>query len=166
VLIGLVVVAVIAVGLPLGAWWVGRRSFWTTHRARTDTDFWRDIMRDHDLTPEEMQRLAAAMGFRGWVGDPRLRRAAADWAQRDLDRMERDRREPSAGRRAVVLVTGAACLAVVALVVVRVFLGDAGKVDFLALCAVLAAILVGPSIRWRQRWLVRRNTDAPAGDRR
>ena len=161
-----IIIALIAVGLPLLAWWVAGRRFWTTHRARTDQDPWTTILQTHRLDPVEMRRVAAAVGWGTRLAEPRLRCAAADWAAHDLQRIEQNRRHPSALRRRA-LVTGLGCaLLVLGVLAYRFVAGASGEVD-VTVVAVLLTVVVGGLVAepiemaWLRR-LIRRNTDESA----
>jgi hypothetical protein len=81
----LIAVLVIAVGLPLLAWWVARRPYWSRLRPGADRDPWRHLVRRHGLSAGEAARIAAEVPRGSRLPDPRLRRAAAEWARELLE---------------------------------------------------------------------------------
>jgi hypothetical protein len=158
-----IILVLVAVGLPLLAWWVARRRFWTTHRARTDRDPWTAILLAHRLDPVEMREVAAAIGWGSRLPEPHLRRAVADWAGRDLRRIEEDRRHPSAFRRRAVVTALGGALLVLGVLAFRFVAGSSGAGDITVL-VVLTTLVVGglvaePLEQARLRRVIRRNTD-------
>lgn len=103
----LVAVLVIAVGLPLLAWWVAGRPYWSRLRPGAEPDPWRDLVRRHGLSAGEAARIAADVPRGLRLPDPRLRRAAVDWA-RELLGQEQVRlpRNPRTRGLVVVVVIG------------------------------------------------------------
>lgn len=103
----LVAVLVIAVGLPLLAWWVAGRPYWSRLRPGAELDAWRDLVRRHGLSAGEAARIAADVPRGLRLPDPRLRRAAVDWA-RELLGQEQVRlpRNPRTRGLVVVVVIG------------------------------------------------------------
>ena len=81
----LVVILVIAVGLPLVAWWIGGRRFWGGLRPGSETDPWGDLVRRHSLSAAEVARVATAVPRGRPLADPRLRPAAAELAAELLE---------------------------------------------------------------------------------
>jgi hypothetical protein len=84
--IPLVAVVVIAVGLPLAAFWVGGRRFWGRLRGRSYAGerqgvLYRDMVRKHHLRPAEIAQVEGAVTWGRRLEDPRLRLAVVDWAQ-------------------------------------------------------------------------------------
>ena len=80
-----VTIVLILVGLPLLAWWVGGRAFWSRLRPRAFSDPWRDLVQQHRLSAADASRVATAVP-RGLQFDAaHLRPAAVDWAERLLD---------------------------------------------------------------------------------
>lgn len=99
----LIAVLVIAVGTPLLAVWVARRPHWSRLRAGAEPDPWRDLVRRHGLSAGEAARIAADVPRGLRLPDPRLRRAAVDWA-RQLLQQERLRLPRSPRTRVLVVV--------------------------------------------------------------
>ena len=78
---GILAVLVIAVGLPLLAVWTARRPHWSRLRWGAEPDPWRDLVRRHGLSAGEASRIAADVPRGRRLHEPRLRRAAVDWAR-------------------------------------------------------------------------------------
>ena len=81
----LIAVVVIALGLPILAWWFGGRRFWSRLRPRAEPDPWGDAMRRFRLTPAETAQVESAVSWGRRLDDARLRRAAVAWAQESID---------------------------------------------------------------------------------
>lgn len=88
---GIVAVVVILVGLPLLAWWLGGRRFWTRTPAARAGDRYREMVLKHHLSPSETAAVERAVAWGRELADPRLRAVVVDWA--------RLLREDAAGRR-------------------------------------------------------------------
>jgi hypothetical protein len=56
VTVALIAVVVIALGLPLLAWWLGDRRFWSRLRPGAEPDPWADAMRQFGLTRRKLHR--------------------------------------------------------------------------------------------------------------
>jgi hypothetical protein len=158
-----IILVLVAVGLPLLAWWVARRRFWTTHRARTDRDPWTAILQAHRLDPVEMREVAAAVGWGSRLPEPHLRRAATDWANHDLRTIEQDRQHPAAFRRRAVVTALGGALLVLGVLAFRFVAGSSAAGD-LTVLTVLATLVIGglvaePLEQARLRRVIRRNTD-------
>ncbi|MGY1763784.1 hypothetical protein ACI79G_22220 [Geodermatophilus sp. SYSU D00779] len=102
----LIAVLVIAVGLPLLAWWIARRPYWSRLRPGAEPDPWRDLVRRHGLSAGEAAMVAADVPRGLRLPDPRLRRAAVDWA-RELLAQEGVRLPRDPRTRGVVAVLAA-----------------------------------------------------------
>ena len=74
-----VTIVVILVGLPLLAWWVGGRAFWSRPRAGADPDLHRVIVLRHGLRPAEIPQVESALTWGRQLAEPRLRAAVVDW---------------------------------------------------------------------------------------
>lgn len=82
--LGIVVtVLVIAVGLPLLAWWVGSRPRWSReHAATMDAQAAQSaLVRRHELSRDERAIVEKAATWGTAVPDTRLRSAVVEWAQ-------------------------------------------------------------------------------------
>ena len=75
-----VIIGLLVLGLPLLAWWVGGRRVWGRLRPGAEPDPWRDAVRTQGLTAAEAGLLAREVPRGHRFDDPRLRRAAVDWA--------------------------------------------------------------------------------------
>ncbi|MGY1844730.1 hypothetical protein [Modestobacter sp. SYSU DS0875] len=80
-----VIIVLLLVGLPLLAWWLGSRDFWSRLRPRRDDDVWGDVVRTHRLRPAEIVEVQRAVTWGRELSDQRLRVAAVDWATRARD---------------------------------------------------------------------------------
>jgi hypothetical protein len=96
-------IALLLVGLPLLAWWLAKRRVWNRLRPGAEPDPWRDAVRRHGLSAAESSRLAREVPRGHRFEDPRLRRAAVDWATTLLDQ-ETPRPRTAVGRAAVALL--------------------------------------------------------------
>jgi hypothetical protein len=151
----LVAVLVIAVGLPLLAWWVAGRPFWSRLRPGAEPDPWRDLVRRHGLSAGESARIAADVPRGLRLPDPRLRRAAVDWA-RELLGQEQVRlpRNPRTRGLVVVVVIGWAATAL-GLLVFHVVSGEAPDVNWFLVAMWLAVGVWGV----RRRRALRRTVE-------
>jgi hypothetical protein len=100
---GVIIVVVIAVGLPLLAWWIGGRPFWNRSYGQTHGELFRDIMRRHGLRPGEMAQVEGAATWGRRLDDPRLRAAVVDWATSMQARID-DTRARHPWRRGLALL--------------------------------------------------------------
>ena len=80
--VGVVLVAVLLVGVPLAAWWLGSRGVWARRRSRPDADPLGDVVRAHRLRPAEIAQVERAVLEGGELTEPRLRAAVVDLATR------------------------------------------------------------------------------------
>jgi hypothetical protein len=79
-----VTIALLAVGAPLVAWWLGGRRFWERLRPGREPDPWGDVLRRHGLSAGEAARLAREVTRGRRFDDERERRAAVDLARLQL----------------------------------------------------------------------------------
>jgi hypothetical protein len=140
-----VIIVLILVGLPLLAWWLGGRRFWSRLRPGAERDPWGDVVRRHRLSPSEAPRVAHAVPRGMALDDPRLRAAAVDWAERLRDQ-ETVRWPTSLKGRLLAGLAVLWAVGVVAVVLQRLFTGRPEDVNW-----VTVAIAVGFGI-----WSVRR----------
>ena len=127
-MIAVLAVVLIAVGLPLLAWWVGGRRVWNRLRPGAEPDPWRDAVRRHGLSAAEAAGLAREVTRGHEFDDPRLRRAAVDWAG-TLLAQETPRPRTAVGRALVGLAIVWA-VALVGFVLYRVLTGRAEDVNW------------------------------------
>jgi hypothetical protein len=113
-------ITVFLVGLPLLAWFLGGRRFWTNLRGRVQSNPQAEITQRYGLRPAEVARVQAAMKRGQALDEPRLRAATADWARESLRKWESARR----GRRIAVWLFGTGALLVTVGAVISVVLGD------------------------------------------
>jgi hypothetical protein len=109
----------ILIALPLLAFWLGGRRFWSRLTPRAGRDPFREAMHRYHLTPQETAQVESAVSWGRALRDERLRRAAVTWAQELLDEQRARRRIRSlAARRGLgvamilVLVAGAVLIGV------------------------------------------------------
>lgn len=115
----LISLGVILVGLPLLAWWVGGRERWSRRDAeairRARVGPWTTFARERGLTWQQANDVQSAVARGQELEDPRLRRAAVEWARHTLERTSL-RRRPLLAALFVALAAGvvaATCLAIV-----------------------------------------------------
>ncbi len=101
---GVIVVGAILLGLPLLAWWLGNRRFWSRLRPGAEPDPRGDAMRRFGLTPQEAALVESAVTWGSRLEDERLRPAAVAWAERLVEQTEARRRVRSPWGRAAVLL--------------------------------------------------------------
>jgi hypothetical protein len=154
-------IVLILVGLPLLAWWVGRRRFWSRLRPGAEPDPWGDVVRTHRLSASEAPRVAHAVPRGAALDEPRLRAAAVDWARRLIE--QETIRWPTS--RTGRVFAGAAVvwlLCVIGLLLHRVLTGRPEDVNW------TTVIIYAGVLLWfrRRRRLLRRavelNQDEPA----
>jgi hypothetical protein len=154
-------VLVIAVGLPLLAWWVARRRYWSRLRPGAESDPWRDLVRRHGLSGGEAARIAADVPLGLRLADPRLRRAAADWARQLLEQEQfRLPRNPRTRGLVVVLVVVWAT-AGLGLLVFRLASGEGIDISWMTVAFWTAALVWGVRRRRALRCTIELN-DEPA----
>jgi hypothetical protein len=161
VIAGIVVVVLLAVGLPLLAWWVGGRRFWSRAHGAVTGDIPRRMMQKHALRPAEIAQVEGALAWGRELRDERLRAAVVDWAQ-ELQRAaeERRRRHPRRQRsaRALLGLWGTLLVLVAGLAVA------AGRWGLLVQ-QLMIALALGP-VQWMvergPRRALQRNTGPPS----
>ena len=94
VVVALLSVALILVGLPLFAWWVGGRATWGRLKPNVEPDLYREMVRRHGLHPAEIAQVESAVTWGRELREERLRAAVVEWAQlhQATERQRRDRR--------------------------------------------------------------------------
>ncbi|MGY1689161.1 hypothetical protein [Geodermatophilus sp. SYSU D01105] len=107
----IMVVVAILLGLPLLAWWLGNRRFWSRLRPGAERDPWGDAMRRFGLTPQDAARVESAVTWGRRMDDERLRRAAVAWARDLIEQAEARRRIRSPWGRVAVLLGWAGVVA-------------------------------------------------------
>jgi hypothetical protein len=81
----LIYVVLLMVGAPLLLWWVGTRRLFAVLRAGEGRDPLGDLAERHDLSRGQARRVVAEARRGERLDDPRLRRAAVDWASSHLE---------------------------------------------------------------------------------
>jgi hypothetical protein len=142
-----IAIVVIALGLPLFAWWVGGRRFWGNLRGAVPRDVQGEMVRKHGLRPADLPVLQRALA-RGQQVEPRLRPAAVDWARTSLEELQRRR---SRARRVTEVVL---LLAVLALAIL--FVSEAGGGGGLSWFLVVVNV-VNVAVQIGGPWWMRRN---------
>lgn len=129
--VSLAAVLVIAVGLPVFAWWIAGRPYWSRLRPGAEPDPWRELVRRHGLSAREAARIATDVPRGVRLPDPRLRRAAVDWARSLIEQEQRVRlpRDPRA-RPAVVLAVVVGTATALGLLVADVASGEGADVPW------------------------------------
>jgi hypothetical protein len=151
-------IVLVLAGLPLFAWWLGGRSFWSRAERRGQPDVLGDMVRRHGLRPGEIPTVEGAVTWGRRLEEPRLRAAVVDWATAiRTAQAERRRRNPLA-RRVVLALLFVWLLAVVLRAGHAAFEGRWGD---LAWGALWLAVLVVPQLAfpWRLRRAVELNRD-------
>lgn len=156
-----VIIVLILVGLPLLAWWLGGRDFWSRPRPGVDEDLHRTIVLRHGLRPAEIPQVEGALTWGRQLTEPRLRAAVVDWG-REMQRQaaERQAHRSRAGRVALGLLFLWLVLLLIGAVaaVVEQRWGDLVRGLFF-----VAALVLPPLVfRRNLRRAVERNQDEPA----
>jgi 4-amino-4-deoxy-L-arabinose transferase-like glycosyltransferase len=156
-----VTIVLILVGLPLLAWWVGGRAFWSRPRPGGNEDLHRTIVLRHGLRPAEIPQVEGALTWGRQLADPRLRAAVVDWGQ-ELQRL-------AAGQRAHRSRAGRVALGLLFLWLVLLLIGAVVAVveqrwgDLVRGLFLVAALVLPPLVfRRNLRRAVERNQDEPA----
>jgi hypothetical protein len=148
VITAVVGVVLIAVGLPLLAWWMGGRAFWSRLRGRPERDPWGDMVRTHRLTAAEAARVAKEVPRGVRFDDPRLRAAAVDWAHELLGWGREPWPRSERVRSWLVFLFVCWLTAIVSWAVFRVVTGHAGDVNWFTVACWAASGIWG--LRRRQ----------------
>jgi hypothetical protein len=150
---------VIAVGLPLAAWWLGGRRFWGRLRPGQVKDPVGHLMREHGLAGAEAAQVMTAVGKGERLDDPRMRRAAVDLAKLRLEAFRNPLMDTPRRRR---IVTGSFVVLLAGLVVLIGLDVAEGDFDFpFGLVGVVAVLF---SMHRQRRMLERaivENSGAP-----
>jgi hypothetical protein len=147
VTVAIAVVVLLLVGVPLFAWWVGGRRFWTRLKPGPDPCLPRALIREHGLSPDEVLEVERAVTWGKELQDARLRAAVVDWAQRYQAAVLEQRASRSALHDwglIAFLLWGAAVLAYVVFAVAR---GRWGDVNWFTAAYWVAIGVLG----WRRR---------------
>ena len=158
-----VTVAVLLLGVPLAAWWLGGRRFWSRLRLGRERDPWGDVVRRHRLSPGESARLSREVPKGTRYDDGRLRAAAVDLAQLELGQGLLPA-GASRTRRVVVVLFFLWVVAVLGWIVHLVASGRPGDVNWLTF-AIWAAVF-GWLVARRRRLRRTVELNQPAGSDR
>jgi hypothetical protein len=162
-----IAVVLIAVGVPLLAWWWGGRGVWSRRdeRGRQEVDVRQEIRRRHVLSPQETTRVEDAVRAGRSLDDARLRAAVVDWAERELGNLRKRGGLPSGIRGFLVVFWGLYAVLGVAAVVVSVAMGD-GVPWLYVLFTVNGLVgIAGPLLGRRTlKRAIALNSDVPAAD--
>jgi hypothetical protein len=95
------------VALPLAAWWLGGRRFWSRTSGAPEAEaLGRTMAQRHGLQPAETAQVESAVTWGRELQEPRLRTVTVEWAQQlmEIDRRRRAERPQLRGWLVVVLV--------------------------------------------------------------
>jgi hypothetical protein len=104
----LIAVVLIAIGLPVVAWWIGGQRFRGRLAGPAPTDLHGEMVRRHRLTAGEIAQVQQAMVRGRRLDDARLRAAVVDWARAARQQMDDARRRHPWRRRILVWSVGLA----------------------------------------------------------
>ncbi|WP_448639444.1 hypothetical protein [Geodermatophilus sp. URMC 63] len=152
-------IVLLLVGLPLLAFWVGRRRFWSRLRPGRGPDPWGDLVRGHRLTAGEAATVRAAVARGQRLDDERLRRAAVDLARQEIAGLGPRWRDGTRAQRLLLAVGAGWLVLAVVSVVVPLATGEPGDVPWTSV--VLGAMGAGAVVLLRRR--LRRAIDLNSG---
>lgn len=135
VVVALIFVAVILVGLPLVAWWLGNRRFWSRLRPSPTPVLQDDLRQRLGLTATELAQVRLAARRGSALADPRLRTAVVTVAEQSI---EQQRHVLIVGRAAGIL----AVLALVAGLVLGEFRAGASVISSVVWALMIANLLI------------------------
>jgi hypothetical protein len=118
----IVVSLAVAVLAPLTAFLVGGRRFW----ASVGTEAPEGLLERHGLEAGDTLAVQRAMARGRRAEEPRLRPAAAEWAQRNLDAVSEQGRRHATRKAIATALTGLGAVALVLAVVLAVADGGGG----------------------------------------
>ncbi|MGY1705502.1 hypothetical protein ACI79C_13105 [Geodermatophilus sp. SYSU D00697] len=112
------VAVLLLVGVPLLAWWVARRRFWSRQSAPLEPHVSRELIARHGLAPAEYALVDRAATWGREVSDDRLRAAVVDLAAQRVEAAGR-RAAPAPWLVVLVVVWGAVIAGSVAFAVAQ-----------------------------------------------
>jgi hypothetical protein len=153
-------IVLLLVGLPLLAFWLGGRRFWSRLRPGRGADPWGDLVRTHGLDAGEAAAVNAAVARGRRLDDERLRRAAVAHARQALSGLQW--REATRGQRLLLVLVALWLLLQVAGVVVQLAAGEPEDVSWGVVAVLAAAVVATLVFRRRLRRAVELNSGPPA----
>jgi hypothetical protein len=158
-----VIIALLVLGVPLLAWWIGGRRFWGRLEVRGGQDPASAILRRYGLTGGQASTVSTAVMRGRALDEPRQCAAAVELAQLMLDQLFPTWEHASTGRRAVRILAWLWVLtAVVGFAHVAVSDG-LGDVNWFTVVLVMAGVVTPFVQRRRLRRTIELNS--AAGDR-
>jgi hypothetical protein len=140
-------IVLLLVGLPLLAFWLGGRRFWSRLRPGRGADPWGDLVRAHGLSAGEAAAVNTAVARGRRLDDERLRRAAVAHARQALSGLQW--REATRGQRALLVLVAVWLLLQVVGIVVQLVAGEPEDVSWGVVAAL--AVAVGATVVFRRR---------------
>jgi hypothetical protein len=153
-------IALLVLGLPLLAWWIGGRRIWSRVEIRSGADPASAIIRRYGLTHAQAATVTSAVSRGQALDDPAQRAAAVELAQLTLDQLHPSWEQASRGRRLVRILGWLWILTAVTGLVFAVAFGHLGDVNGGTTALVLVAVLTPVVQRHRLRRTIALNSDA------
>ncbi|PWW24234.1 hypothetical protein JD79_03413 [Geodermatophilus normandii] len=153
-------IVLLLVGLPLLAFWLGGRRFWSRLRPGRGPDPWGDLVRTHGLSAAEAAAVDAAVARGQRLDDERLRRAAVAHARQALSGLRWQ--EATRGQRVLLVLVALWLLLQVVGVVVQLAAGEPGDVSWGVVAVLAVAVVATVVFRRRLQRAVEVNTGPPA----
>ncbi len=137
--LALVLLLLVALALPLLAWSLAGRRFWSDLRGPAGRDLRAEVTARHRLSPADADTVQQAVTRGRPVPDPRLRPATADWAGATLAVVDDQHALHARRDTAAAVVLAVAMLCVLAGVVLALT-ADAGPLSYLVLLLAAGAV--------------------------
>lgn len=148
-------ILLLLVGLPLLAWWLGGRRFWSRLGPGAGPDPWGDFVRRHGLSAAEQFRVSEAVSRGRALDGDRLRRAAVELAEQTSAQLRLSLQGGSRVQRVFVLLAVLWLVLLLSNVALSLATGRLSDVPWVA----LLAGSVGAGVALRQRRNLRRAID-------